>query len=115
MFFVTSIAANKSTYIQSVCFLQALSQELNSSAAGDNPGEVFPVKCDLSNEEDIKAMFAAVKERWGGVDALINNAGINLNVDVISGASDDMRHMWEVRRYTRHLAAKIAIIMHGAQ
>ncbi|MDP3070594.1 MAG: SDR family oxidoreductase [Opitutaceae bacterium] len=36
--------------------------------------EVFP--CDVSGESDVAAMAAAVVKRFGGVDVLINNAGV---------------------------------------
>jgi NAD(P)-dependent dehydrogenase (short-subunit alcohol dehydrogenase family) len=34
------------------------------------------VKADVSSEADVEKMFAAVKAEFGGLDALINNAGI---------------------------------------
>src|SRR5580704_14853571 len=34
------------------------------------------IKADVSNETDVDRMFAAVKSTLGGLDALINNAGI---------------------------------------
>ena len=36
----------------------------------------FPVKCDISNLEDVNAAYAAIKEKFGRVDILVNNAGI---------------------------------------
>ena len=36
----------------------------------------FPVKCDISNIEDVNAAYAAIKEKFGRVDILVNNAGI---------------------------------------
>ena len=34
------------------------------------------IKADVSNEADVDRMFAAVRSKLGGLDALINNAGI---------------------------------------
>ena len=34
--------------------------------------------CDVSNEEDVKAMIASVVETFGGIDILLNNAGVML-------------------------------------
>ena len=53
-------------------------QSLSAAAAlecefGEN---AFAVKADISDSAQVKAMFAAVRERFGGVDILINNAGI---------------------------------------
>ena len=44
-------------------------------------GEAFAVKGDVGSEADIMAMFAAVDERFGPLDALVNNAGV---VDVMT-------------------------------
>jgi len=40
--------------------------------------DLFCFKADVSNEQDCKAFIAAVIQRWGGVDVLINNAGISM-------------------------------------
>ena len=34
------------------------------------------VAADVSNEPDVRALVAACAERWGGLDVLVNNAGI---------------------------------------
>ncbi len=36
----------------------------------------LPVACDVSSEESIKAAVATVKEEYGRIDVLINNAGV---------------------------------------
>ncbi|MBE6971247.1 MAG: SDR family oxidoreductase [Ruminococcaceae bacterium] len=46
-----------------------------------NPAaEVMAVRCDVSNEESVNAAFAEVEEKLGGVDVLVNNAGITRDV-----------------------------------
>ena len=39
------------------------------------PG-VSQSRTDVSNEAQVDAMFAALSDRWGGLDVLVNNAGI---------------------------------------
>jgi len=38
--------------------------------------EVMVVPCDIRNQQDVNAMIAAVNDRFGVVDVLVNNAGV---------------------------------------
>jgi short-subunit dehydrogenase len=38
--------------------------------------EVMVVPCDVTNRQDVNAMIAAVNNRFGAVDVLVNNAGV---------------------------------------
>ena len=40
------------------------------------PGSFFSVKCDVSREASVRSCVRAVVKRFGGLDALVNNAGI---------------------------------------
>ncbi|XP_023719736.1 farnesol dehydrogenase isoform X3 [Cryptotermes secundus] len=51
--------------------LEEFSAELSTA-----PGKLHPLKCDITKENDIISSFAWVKENLGGVDILINNAGV---------------------------------------
>ena len=42
------------------------------------PGSFFK-QCDMSKREDVESFIAEVLERFGHVDAVVNNCGINLN------------------------------------
>lgn len=50
----------------------------------------FPVVCDLAQEDQIKAAFEKVIAQFGGVDILINNAGIVTKFALLEEGSDDM-------------------------
>ncbi len=39
-------------------------------------GEAAPFKMDISNQEEVKEVFRQVKEKYGKIDVLVNNAGI---------------------------------------
>ena len=39
-------------------------------------GEAFAVRADVTAAAEVEAMVAAVSERWGRLDVLVNNAGI---------------------------------------
>ena len=40
------------------------------------PGSLLPIKCDLTKDDEVLAMFARIKRELGGVDVCINNAGL---------------------------------------
>jgi NADP+-dependent farnesol dehydrogenase len=52
-----------------------IAQELKNSLKGCS-GTLYALKADVSKEEEIVAAFNWVKNNLGGVDVLINNAGI---------------------------------------
>jgi NAD(P)-dependent dehydrogenase (short-subunit alcohol dehydrogenase family) len=41
------------------------------------PGDAFAVRVNVADEDEVRAMYAATTERFGGVDVLYNNAGIS--------------------------------------
>ncbi|XP_037938582.1 farnesol dehydrogenase-like [Teleopsis dalmanni] len=52
----------------------------------------YALKCDVSVEEDILNAFAWVDKKFGGVDVLINNAGILRSTQIVaSNNSADLR------------------------
>ncbi|KAJ9591489.1 hypothetical protein L9F63_001975 [Diploptera punctata] len=59
-------------------------------------GELHGVQCDITNEKDILAAFAWVKEHLGGVDILINNAGVLHQAFLSDGETSQWRHMLDV-------------------
>jgi NAD(P)-dependent dehydrogenase (short-subunit alcohol dehydrogenase family) len=69
---------------------QAESTRAQAQAARTNgTGREIVVQADVSNEGEVERMFAAVDERFGPVDALINNAGIlsrQMRVDEMDAA-----------------------------
>jgi NAD(P)-dependent dehydrogenase (short-subunit alcohol dehydrogenase family) len=52
-------------------------------------GSAFAVQADVSQEEDVVRMFAAVDARCGRLDALVNNAGILARQTRVDGMDAD--------------------------
>ncbi|WP_447002736.1 SDR family oxidoreductase [Saccharothrix isguenensis] len=51
---------------------------LTGTAVGAPAGSVLVVPTDVTVEASVDALFDAVRERWGRVDVLFNNAGTNV-------------------------------------
>ena len=53
-----------------------LMQSLAPSVA--DPDRVLCVRCDVTREEDCRALIEATLARWGRIDVLVNNAGVSM-------------------------------------
>ena len=51
----------------------------------------LPVKCDVTNVEEIKSAVATIEEYYGKIDILVNNAGANL----FGPAEEQSDELWE--------------------
>jgi NAD(P)-dependent dehydrogenase (short-subunit alcohol dehydrogenase family) len=61
-------------------------------------GEALGLECDLTDEAQVQAMVARVRDAWGGVDVLVNNAGILGGLGVLEMPLD---------RWNRQLAVNL--------
>jgi NAD(P)-dependent dehydrogenase (short-subunit alcohol dehydrogenase family) len=61
-------------------------------------GEALGVTCDVTDEAQVEAMVARVRDAYGGVDVLVNNAGILGGLGVLEMPLD---------RWTRQLAVNL--------
>ena len=68
-----------------------------AAAALDATGaDVFPVAADVTDSAAVEAMVDATVARFGGIDTLVNNAGIVAPRLVAQTADDEWRHMFAV-------------------
>lgn len=71
--------------------LDQLATELRQIGA-----EVLTQTVDLRQEDQILQLFAAIRQTWGGVDVLVNNAGLGYRQPLISGETEAWREMLDV-------------------
>ncbi|XP_049855006.1 dehydrogenase/reductase SDR family member 11-like [Schistocerca gregaria] len=62
----------------------------------DATGKLHPRYCDVSNEESVVSAFKWTLDNLGGVDILINSAGVFFDVTLTGGATKDWRRMLDV-------------------
>jgi len=84
--------------------LDALAAELERTGAG-----VLALTADMRREDDILRCFAAARDRFGGVDVLVNNAGLGRSAPISSAATELWREMLEVNVLGLAIATREAI------
>lgn len=65
-------------------------EELKNDLPDDVKQNLVARKCDVSSEEDIKNTFKWIEENYGGVDVLINNAGIVCPKAIVEEGNSDL-------------------------
>ena len=71
--------------------------------------EVHVIVADMANETEVQAMVAQAEAAMGGLDVLVNNAGLGLNAPVAQLAADDLRYVFEVNVMAPHVATLAAL------
>lgn len=57
---------------------------------------LLPQRCDVGDDASVSAAVAAVAERFGRIDIVINNAGIGAQGDVAANPDDEWHRVWDV-------------------
>ncbi|XP_031849133.2 farnesol dehydrogenase-like isoform X1 [Nomia melanderi] len=65
-----------------------------------------PIQCDLSKEEDILKAFGWVEDNLGGVDILINNAGVVSATMIIETPTEEYRRILDVNLIAPAICAR---------
>ncbi len=73
------------------------------------PDRVLPVACDMRDEASILALFQAVDAAWGGLDVLVNNAGLGHRAPLLEGPVEHWREMLEVNVLGLSIATREAV------
>uniref|UniRef100_A0A1B6EKL6 Dehydrogenase n=2 Tax=Cuerna arida TaxID=1464854 RepID=A0A1B6EKL6_9HEMI len=72
-------------------------------------GTLHPIKADITKEEDLKKAFKWIKENLGGIDVLVNNAGVLITTHTTDGNIEDWRKMFELNVFAVGACAREAI------
>ncbi len=84
--------------------LRALAAELDAEGA-----QVAVAPTDMRSEDDIVRLFETARARFGGVDVLVNNAGLGRSAPLSSAPSAPWREMLEVNVLGLTIATREAI------
>ena len=107
------IGAQIATRLASAGIQVALNFHSNPSAAEqvlaeitEAGGEGYLVEGDVSSEESAQAMVQSVIDRWGHIDMLVNNAGINKDRLLLRMSPDDWDQVLDVNLRGAFLCTK---------
>ncbi|GAA1775443.1 SDR family oxidoreductase [Kocuria aegyptia] len=64
--------------------------------ADDADGAYFAVPADVADDASVQAAIAAVAERFGRIDIIINNAGVGAQGDVTANDDDEWMRVWNI-------------------
>src|SRR5262245_56821973 len=73
--------------------LEKTAAEIRSSAS---KGELLSIAGDASNPAHIQGVVERAKSRWGPIQLLINNAGVNDNKEVAQTSLEDYQKALEI-------------------
>ncbi len=80
---------------------------LAKKAAGEVKG--LGLECDVTKPEQVKAAFAAVCERFGGVDILVSNAGAAWQGRIGEVSDETLRKSFELNFFAHQTVAREAV------
>ena len=87
----------------------AASADVAKALAEQIGNKSFAVQADVGDESDILAMFAAIDERCGRLDVLVNNAGIAGSYGTLDTyTAESMERLWAVNLTGPFLCAREA-------
>jgi short-subunit dehydrogenase len=84
--------------------LDAVARECRALGA-----EVHVIVADMGVEAEVRSMVARAEEDMGGLDVLVNNAGLGLTGPVAEVQPDDLRYVFEVNVMAPHVATLAAL------
>lgn len=62
----------------------------------DAPSDLYAVRCDVTDSDGVTAAVDAVAERFGGLDIVVNNAGIGAAGTVEDNDDDEWHRVYDV-------------------
>lgn len=70
--------------------------------------DVFGIQADVSKETDVQKLFDFAIEKLGGLNVLINNAGIGFMGSLLETSVEDFTRIWETNTRSAFLCGQLA-------
>lgn len=92
---VTRIFADKG-YDIVFTFLNHEKEALSLKEELEQKVKVLCLKCDVTSEEDVNNLVKGIKENFGKIDCLVNNAGISMDNNIFDKSLSEFRRVVDV-------------------
>lgn len=98
--------------LKAFVFVCDLQEDKGIALQKEYPGSVYYIKCNITNEEEVLAMFAKIKELKGRLDTVVNSAGI-ARAELIATTktihkSESFKQVFEINTFGSFLVSKYA-------
>ena len=70
---------------------------------------VLTIKCDVSKEDEVEAMFNQIIDEFGKLDILVNNAGVSRDTMFMDIRVKDFKRILDVNLIGAYLCSKYAL------
>lgn len=71
-------------------------KKLKNFKPNDKNGQIVLCKCNITNLKQLKSAFTKIRETYGGIDVLVNNAYCNIDCSASTGELRDFKKVIDV-------------------
>ena len=89
--------------------LADVDEEAARKVASEIDGETLVRRTDVTRAEEVEALVASAVEAWGGLDVMVNNAGVGVAATVVDTTEEDYERVMDVCVRGTLLGMKYAI------
>lgn len=99
------------TVVINYCHHEAEAKELEQEIKDKYNVDVLTIKCDVSKEDEVEAMFNQIEETFGGLDILVNNASVCRDSLLLDKNIKEFKRVLDVNLIGTYLCSKYAAKM----
>lgn len=99
------------TVVINYCHHEAETKELEQEIKDKYNVDVLTIKCDVSKEDEVEAMFNQIEETFGGLDILVNNASVCRDSLLLDKNIKEFKRVLDVNLIGTYLCSKYAAKM----
>ena len=96
------------TVVINYCHHEEEAKELEKEIKEKYNVEVLTIKCDVSKEDEVEAMFNQIEETFGGLDILVNNASVCRDSLLLDKNIKEFKRVLDVNLIGTYLCSKYA-------